>query len=159
MSARLKFGLSILLLSLTFGCAHKADDVALPQLEWTGRSAMHEVRSAALREKMQSLRVLMFEDVYDELQFDEERARQARAIAETAIAMAAVALDISTAQQELNLNADHAPVFLNYAQSLKNQAMDLQEAARLEKSDVYPSMIRDIVKTCNGCHSKFRRMQ
>ena len=89
------------------------------------------------------------------MQFDEERSRQAASIAETAKAMAEVALNISDVNQELNLNADHARVFRNYAYQMKNQALALEEAARLEKSDVYPSMIRDIVKTCNGCHSKF----
>jgi cytochrome c556 len=154
---RLGIGLFIILLFLITGCAHKKDDTVLP-LEWSGEPTLHQVRSATLREKMRSLKVLMFDNIYDELQFDEERARQAASIAETAKAMAEVALNISDVKQELNLNADHALVFRNYAHQLKNQALALQQAARLEKSDTYPSMISDIVKTCNGCHSKFRRM-
>jgi hypothetical protein len=158
MSDRLKPGFTIILLFLIMGCAHKAYDTALPQLAGTGQPTLHQVQSATLREKMRSLKVLMFEDIYDELQFDEEGARQARAIGETANAMAVVALSIPDVQQELNLNAEHAQVFRNYAEQLKNQAMDLEEAARLKKSEAYPSLIHGIVKTCNGCHSKFRRM-
>ncbi len=155
---RLGIGLFIILLFLITGCAHKKDDSAVSKFEWSGDPTLHQVRSATLREKMRSLKVLMFDNIYDELQFDGERARQAASIAETAKAMAEVALNISDVKQDLNLNADHARVFRNYAHQMKNQALALQEAARLEKSDVYPSMIRNIVKTCNNCHSKFRRM-
>ena len=158
MSEHLKLGLALILLSLIVGCAHKKNDATLPQLEWSGEPTLHQVRSATLREKMRSLKALMFEDIYDELQFDEERARHAASIANTANTMAAVALNIAEVQKELNLNADHMLVFRDHAQRLKNQAMALKEAARQEKSDVYPSMIRGIVKTCNACHSEFRRM-
>ena len=72
--------------------------------------------------------------------------------------MAEVAMDISGVQKELNLDADEAPAFNNYAQRLKDQAIALREAARHRQSDAYPSMIRDMVKTCNSCHSKFRSM-
>ena len=150
---------SLMILSLLItGCAHQRDDVAKLKLEGQGEPTLHNVRSATLREKMRSLRVLMFDNIYDELQFDEERARQARSIAETAKDMAEVALNISDAQKELNLSADHERVFHNYAHQLKNQALALEDAARQEKSEAYPAMIRDIVKTCNGCHSKFRPM-
>ncbi len=160
MSLHIKLGMGsfMVLLLLITGCAHKKEEAVVPRLEWTGEPTLHQVRSTTLREKMRSLKVLMFDNIYDELQFDEERARQAASIAETAKAMAEVALNISDVQQELNLSAEHARVFRNYARQMKNQALTLQEAARLEKSDAYPSMIRDMVKTCNGCHSKFRRM-
>ncbi len=107
---------------------------------------------------MQSLKVLMFDNVYDELQFDEERARQALSIAKTAITMATAALDISALQKGLNLDAEHALVFRDLAQRLKNQAIALKEAARLQNSAAYPSIIRGIINTCNNCHNKFRRM-
>jgi cytochrome c556 len=155
-STKLGIGSFMILLFLITGCAHKRDDLAETKLE--GSPTLHQVRSASLREKMRSLKILMFDNIYDELQFDEERARQAKSIAETAKDMAEVALNISDVQQELNLSADHARVFNNYAHQLKKQALALHEAASQEKSDAYPSMIRDIVKTCNGCHSKFRRM-
>jgi len=158
MPAYLKFGLFIILLSLISSCAPKADDMLFPRLEWVGKPAMHQIRSAKLREKMRALRVLIYEDVYDELLFDKQRARQATAIADIANSMAEVAMDISGVQQELNLDADQAPVFRNYAQRLKDQAMALREAARQRQSDAYPSMIRGMVKTCNSCHTKFRRM-
>ena len=160
MSLYIKLGIGsfMILLLLITGCAHQKDEAAVPRLEWSGEPTLHQVRSATLREKMRSLKVLMFDNIYDELQFDEERARQATSIAKTAKAMAEVALNISDVQNELNLSADHALLFRNYAHKLKNQALALQEAARMEKSDAYPSMIRGIVNTCNGCHSKFRRM-
>lgn len=154
--AHIKLGLPIILLSLTIGCAHKADDTGLPKLEWTGKSAMHHVRSATLRSKMRSLKVLMFENMYDELQFDKQRARQAKAIADIANTMAAVALDISAVQKELDLDAAYVPVFRYNAQRLKKQAMALRDAALHEKSEVYPSMIRAIVKTCNDCHNELQ---
>ncbi|MZG29262.1 MAG: hypothetical protein F3741_00395 [Nitrospinae bacterium] len=47
-------------------------------------------------------------------------------------------------------------IWMPIAQNLKNQAIALREATRQEKSDVYPSMIKSIIKTCNRCHSKFR---
>ena len=155
---KLGIGLFMILLLLITGCAHKTSDVAELKLEGHGEPTLHQVRSSTLREKMRSLRVLMFDNIYDELQFDEERARQAKSIAETAKDMAEVALNILDVQQGLNLSADHARVFRNYAHQLKNQALALEEAARQEKSDAYPALIRDIVKTCNGCHSKFRPM-
>ena len=151
-------GLFMILLLLVTGCAHKGDNLSELKLERSGEPTLHQVRSNALREKMRSLRVLMFDNIYDELQFDEERARQAKSIAITAKDMAEVAMNLLDVQQDINLSADHARVFRNYAHQLKNQALALEEAARHEKSDAYPSMIRDIVKTCNGCHSKFRRM-
>lgn len=153
----IKVGSFMILLMLT-SCAHNRDSIDRPKLEGSGEPTLHQVRSSTLREKMRSLKVLMFDNIYDELQFDEERARQAKSIAETAKSMAEVALNILNVKQELNLNADHAVVFRNYADQLKSQALALEEAAHQEKSDAYPSMIRDIVKTCNGCHSKFRRM-
>jgi cytochrome c556 len=150
--------ISALLLSLITGCSHQVGNKTLPQLEWTGKSALHKTRSAILREKMSSLRVLMFEYMYDELQFDMERARQAASIANIAKDMATTAMEVAIAQRELNLNADQVPVFQDYAQTLKNQALALEELARQEKSDAYPPMIRAIVETCNGCHEKFLDM-
>lgn len=155
---KLGFGFFIILLSLITGCAPKADDMLFPRLEWVGKPALHQIRSTKLREKMRDLRVLMYEDVYDELLFDKQRARQAIAIADIAGSMAEVAMDILAVRRELDLDADHARVFQAHAQRLKDQAMALREAARQEQSDVYPSMIRDMVKTCNSCHRKFRRM-
>ena len=160
MSLYIKLGIGsfMILLLLITGCAHQKDEAVMPRLGWTGEPTLHQVRSTTLREKMRSLKVLMFDNIYDELQFDEERARHAASIAKTAKDMAEVALNILDVQKKLNLSTDHAQVFRNYAHQMKSQALALQEAARLEKSDAYPSMIRGIVKTCNGCHSKFRRM-
>ena len=150
-----KFGCGLFIsLTLVIGCA-QTEKASPPQLEWTGQPTMHQVRSATLREKMRSLMVLMFDNIYDELQFDEERARQAGDIAEIANALAIAAMEISSISQKLNLDAKRAPVFRSYAQDLKNQAIALQEATHQGKSDAYPSMIRAIVKTCNSCHSKF----
>lgn len=155
-SAYGKFGYGLFIaLTLAVGCA-QTEKGSPSQLEWSGQPTMHQVRSATLREKMRSLKVLMFDNIYDELQFDEERARQAGDIAEIANAIAVAAMDISSISQELNLGAKRAQVFHSYAQDLKNQAIALQEATHQEKSDAYPSMIRAIVQTCNRCHNKFR---
>ena len=121
-----------------------------------GQATLHKVRSATLRAKMRSLKMLLFDNIYDELQFDEERARQVGNIAEIANSIAVTSMDVSSISQNLNLDANSAKLFRGYAQDLKNQAIALREATRQEKSDVYPSMIKSIIKTCNRCHSKFR---
>ena len=96
---------------LITGCVYQKDKSALPRLEWSGEPTLHQMRSATLREKMRSLKVLIFDNIYDELQFDEKRARQETSIAETAKAKAEVTLNISDVEKELNLSADHVQAF------------------------------------------------
>ena len=72
-----RYGIFIFIIFLNFGCVHKTNGTVPLQLEWFGHPTHHEVSSSALREKMQSLKVQMFDNIYDELQFDEEGARQA----------------------------------------------------------------------------------
>jgi hypothetical protein len=67
----------MILMLLITGCAHQKDGVTYPRLEWSGEPNLHQVSSATLREKMRSLKVRMFDNIYDDLQFEEEQAIQA----------------------------------------------------------------------------------
>ncbi len=136
---------------LAIGCAQTEKEPVSK-----GQTTLHKVRSATLRAKMRSLKMLLFDNIYDELQFDEERARQVGNIAEIANSIAVTAMDVSSISQDLSLDAESETLFRGYAQDLKNQAIALQEATRQERSDVYPSMIKSIINICNRCHSRFR---
>lgn len=143
----------IILLSLAMGCAHSSDKGT--QLKRTGKPNLHQVRSSALREKMRSMNALMFEYELDELRYDEQRSRQAERIAEIAGSMSE-AMHKTSARQELGLDAKHAPVFLELTERLKRNALDLHKAAQQEQTETYSRLFRNMVKTCNECHSKFR---
>lgn len=143
----------VFLLSLSFGCANPSHKN--PQFKQTGNETLHQVRSAALREKMKSMNDLMFEYALDELRYDEQRSRQAARIAEIAGSMSD-AMHQSSVKQELGLNTRHAPVFFKLAQRLKKQALALNKAAQQEQTGEYSRLFRAMSKTCHECHSKFR---
>jgi hypothetical protein len=65
----------MIFMQLITGCVHQKDKAALQRLEWSVEPTLHQMRSANLREKMRSLKVLMFDNIYDKLQFYEKRAR------------------------------------------------------------------------------------
>jgi hypothetical protein len=49
------------LMPLITSCAHQKDEAALPRLEWSGEFTLHQKRSANLRKKMRSLKVLILD--------------------------------------------------------------------------------------------------
>ena len=151
--ARTGLMINVFLLSLSIGCVHSSNKET--QLKKTGKPNLHQVRSAALREKMRSMNALMFEYALDELRYDEQRSRQAASIAEIAGSMSE-AMNLSSKKQELGLDDRHAPVFFELAQRLKKQALALHKAAQKEQTETYSPLFRAMVKTCNECHSKFR---
>ena len=75
----------VIWLALSMGCVHSSDKEV--QLKKTGKSNLHQVQSAALREKMRSMNALMYEYALDELRYDEQRSRQAASIAKIAGSM------------------------------------------------------------------------
>ena len=72
------------------------------------QATLHKVRSATLRAKMRSLKMLLFDNIYDDLQFDEERAIQVGNIAEIANSIAVTSMDVSSISQNLNLDTNSA---------------------------------------------------
>jgi hypothetical protein len=108
------------LMLLITGCEHQKDEATVPRLESSGEPTLHHVCIATLREKMCSLKVLMFDNIYYDFQFDEEPAIQAASIAETA--KTEVALNILDMQKKITLSADQARVFrqLKLVQWLKH---------------------------------------
>ncbi len=105
---------------------------------------------------MNEFNALMFEQMYTELELDQQRRKKAKAIAEAAAALNRTVTELPGILSNLQLTADEQDVFRGLAVDLQRQASSLEEHADRGDVEALRPMLYRMNTTCNACHSLFR---
>ena len=122
----------------------------------TGEGILHAVHNAQLREVMQGFNNLMFEQMYTELELDEQRLRYSQRIAKSAGELAKAAENLPRIAEGLGLTVNEKTLFLERAAELQTKATHLQEAALNKDANAMRHWLLRMEITCNNCHRLFR---
>ena len=121
-----------------------------------GEGTLHAVQNERLREVMQGFNNLMFEQMYTELELDEQRLRHSQRIAKSAGELAKAAEALPRIVEGLGLTANEKTLFLERADELRAKALRLQEAAESKDANAMRHWLLRMEITCNNCHRLFR---
>jgi hypothetical protein len=148
--------LSLFLLFQFCACQSPGVKTAQNQYIDTRGASLHAVQNEQLRVIMNEFNALMFEQMYTELELDQQRRKKAKAIAEAAAALKRTVTELPGILSDLQLTPDEQAVFKGLAVELQSEASELEEyAARGEVEALRPMLYR-MNTTCNACHSLFR---
>jgi hypothetical protein len=150
--------LLLLFLLCQFGLACQSPGVKPGQQQFidTQGASLHAVQNEQLRAIMNEFNALMFEQMYTELELDQQRRKKAKAIAETAAVLNRTVTELPGIMSDLQLTADEQDVFRGLAVELQSQASALEEHAARGDVEALRPMVYRMNTTCNACHSLFR---
>jgi hypothetical protein len=122
----------------------------------TAKPALHAVHGDRLTLAMRALNDIALERLPPEMDLRSERDVRLRRIATAAAAIAQTAEDIPEALPNIELSQAEREVFLNLADKLHDQAVQLQEDATAGRYQQVEPAFDGLLATCNACHSAFR---
>ena len=159
MPGKIQTKLFLLFLLCQFGTACQspdAVDVTKQQFIDTRGASLHAVEDARLREVMSEFNSLMFEQMYTELELDQQRRLKARSIARAAANLNRTIGELPGILFNLQRTPDEQDIFRGLAADLQHQAQVLEKRADSGDVGALKPMIFRMNTTCNACHSLFR---
>lgn len=159
MPGKIQTYILLLFLLCQFGTACQtpdALDIKKQQYIDTLSASLHAVEDARLREVMSEFNSLMFEQMYTELELDQQRRLKARSIARAAANLNRTVGELPKILFNLQLTPDEQDIFRGLAADLQDQAQVLEKRAESGDMEALKPMIYRMNATCNACHSLFR---
>jgi len=144
------------LAAMLAGCPPTDRQRYATRLEYTGRPALHGLHSARLREVMDELNRLMFEDLPQEMDVEARRERRLDEVHQLALKLAETADDISDVLEDVKIDAESRQVFVAYAEKLEEEAHELAGLSLGKDIRLIDAKVDEMITTCNACHSSFR---
>jgi len=152
----IRFLLLLLLCQFSLACQSPGVKPGQKQFIDTQGASLHAVQNDRLRAIMNEFNALMFEQMYTELELDQQRRKKAKAIAEAAAALNRTVTELPGILSDLQLTADEQDVFRGLAVDLQRQASALEEHADRGDVEALRPMLYRMNTTCSACHSLFR---
>lgn len=124
----------------------------------TGAPALHAVHSDRLSRLMKELNNLTFEQMRLPQEMDGTVARRQR-VREVSRIATTLAEDAALLRGMLdggNVHEQDRPAFDGFARKLRTEALALRTAAEGDDLGEMNAQLREMIGTCNACHSAFR---
>lgn len=154
-TAVLVFGVGFPLL-LTTACGETSSKVAYQKrLADTGEPALHAVHNARLQELMARIDRLTTQGDYARSLELEQSADEAIEVGESLVKDAATMYEF---KEQLELSCEEQLVYEKMATKLRMQAESYLDSAKRKDFDGMEHTLETMVRTCDACHSTFRRM-
>ena len=116
----------------------------------------HTINSSELRLLMNELDMVVYDKYKSELERDDTRRRYALRLAENIKNLSQQINTLSKDKLGKEINRDDSIVFNNYITELKIKGENIHELALNYELENIDKNIKDIERTCNACHKKFR---
>lgn len=150
------FMMSIVLAALMAGCPPTDRQRYYNKLEYTGRPALHGLHSARLRQVMDDLNRMVFEDLPQEMDVEARQKRRLDEVHQLALKLAETADHIPDVLEDVKIDAESRQVFVAYAEKLEEEARELAALSRGKDIRLIDAKVDEMITTCNACHSSFR---
>jgi hypothetical protein len=133
---------------------HKSQSLTPPE---TGEPAMHAIQNNRLQQVMHQINSLVYAELSNEINLDQERQIKAQEIARIASELASSEKSIIETMPALKLKPAEGDTFVALAEKLRMGAVKMEELARQNQLQRIPETLENITNTCTSCHVLFRK--
>ena len=149
-------GLAAAMATGPFSCVDTPKKRYQQLLSRTTQPALHAAHSERLEAIMADMSRLTLYHQPQELDLARQRDERAREMAAVASAMAEAARRIPDVLDEVRMGGEHRELFVGLADTLHDQARQLERLATGRQIMEMEAMLHEINRTCAACHQAFR---
>jgi hypothetical protein len=152
--------LFILLFSLILACSFYnkpfAEDIKSTSAAVPGRAALQSLHSEDIRKIMRRLNALAYEREYTELELDQIRDKNLRALAHAAEDLMEISEQLPEILPDNQLSYEEQVTFKAMARQLHNETLNLLNTGSTKNYSEIKSGYLRLQQTCAACHNLFR---
>ena len=147
--------MALLYVTLLSGCA--VDNSAGPRpMTKSDQASIHAIKSEEIKRIMHSLHYEVYSQERNVLEVNDLQIRHTRRLADKLEQMSSEIVETEVEGKGLGLDRNELAVFRRYVDRLNDHAVVFWRIADEGRTESLAPVVTNLVKTCDGCHSRFR---